>query len=156
MRGMGHLLSMYGGAGEEVETAYNEKRAAFLQAQAEYSNEKDKMRREKLRKIMENAKQSMDNAKEKMKALLKGVSDAASKAAVHLSASTKVVGAKLSSGAKAVGAKSVGSKLSSSVKSVGSKISTKDHNEINDRKKLLKLTEKYGSPASSISSISSI
>ena len=95
MRGMGHLLSMYGGAGESLETSYNEKRTNFLRAREEFNSEKDKLRREQLREVMEHAKVVMNSSKEKMKALLKGVTDAASKAIDHLNATGKQFESKL-------------------------------------------------------------
>lgn len=85
MRGMGALLSMYGGAGEEIESNYNEKREKFLEAKEAYALETDKNKREELRQIMVKSKESMELAKEKMKMLLRGVSEASAKAASQLS-----------------------------------------------------------------------
>ena len=56
MKGMGSLLSMYGGAGDEVESQYQEKKEMFLKAKNEYDNETDKDKREEYRKTMENSK----------------------------------------------------------------------------------------------------
>jgi predicted PP-loop superfamily ATPase len=146
MRGMGGMLSMFGGAAEEIESAYNEKRVAFLKAQQEYNLEKDKANRMKLRKMMESAKDNMDQAKEKMNALLKGVSDAAGRAAGHLSQSAKMASQKLKSSVNSVGSKlstglkSIASKLSSGVNTIKSKITNskqeKDQKKWNEQQKL--------------------
>lgn len=163
MRGMGSLLTMFGGAAEEIESAYDLKRTAFLNAKKQYEQEKDKSNRDKLRKIMESAKDTMSEAKNKMNALLKGVSDAASKVGSHLSNSTKLLGSKLSSGAK-----SFGSKLSSGVRSTSDNITTdlssistqiKDrynqYKKNKDMKNLQRLNEKYYPGSSNLSSQSS-
>lgn len=174
MRGMGSLLTMFGGAAEEIESAYDIKRTAFLNAKKEYEQEKDKSNRDKLRKIMESAKSTMEEAKDKMNALLKGVKEAASKVGSHLSDSAKMLGSKLSSGMK-----SFGSKLSSGMKSFGSKLSsgaksasdsvTSDLSSISsqikgkynqykknkDMKNLQRLNEKYYPESSNLSSQSS-
>jgi hypothetical protein len=84
MKGMGALLSMYGGAGEEIESDYEHKREQFLQAKEAYASENDKSKREELRQTMIKSKEKMDMAKEKMKMLLRGVSEASAKAASHL------------------------------------------------------------------------
>lgn len=175
MRGMGGMLSMFGGAVEQVESDYQAKREAFLQAQAEYKQENDKRNREKLRQIMESAKVGMYKAKDKMSAILKGVEEAASKAASQLSDSAKAAGRRLNEGAKSIGSKlssglkSFGSRLSSGFKSFGSKVSSgtkslvssaKDkynkYKEDKDMAKWNKLNKKYDSPSVSVSSDSDV
>ncbi len=84
MRGMGALLSMYGGAGEEIESDYNEKRELFLETKEAYASESDRQQREELRQMMIKSKESMELAREKMKMLLRGISEASAKAANQL------------------------------------------------------------------------
>jgi hypothetical protein len=117
MRGMGTMLNMFSGAAGELEADYQAKRQAFLDAEKVYKAEKDTKNREKWRQRMESAKVSMNQAKEKMGALLKGVGEAATRAAKSLSDSAKTLGSKLSSGLK-----SLGSRLSSGIKSLSSSL----------------------------------
>jgi hypothetical protein len=173
MRGMGALLTMYGGAATELENDYAAKKEAYMKAQEEYKNAQSAKAKEDFRQMMIRTKDSMDQAKAKVYALLQGVKDAASKAAGHLSDGLKSVGSKLSSGALAVGSKlsafgsklssglksfgsklssgvqSIGSKLSSGIKSVGSNISQKinDYQDKIDRKQFERLQTKYGTPS---------
>jgi hypothetical protein len=87
MRGMGGLLTMYGGAGEELEAFYNNKKQAFLKAKNDYLNEMDPVKKQQLRDFMEKNKVELEAAKNKMSALLNGVSDAALRAAQNLQSS---------------------------------------------------------------------
>ena len=126
MRGMGTMLSMFGGAAGEIEAEYQTKRQTFLDADKVYKDPNSNVPREVSRKEMIVAKTSMDQAKEKMNALLKGISEAARRAAKSLSDNAKTMGAKLSSGLKSLGSRlSSGLKSAvSSVKSEGKKLST--------------------------------
>jgi uncharacterized phage infection (PIP) family protein YhgE len=170
MRGMGALLAMYGGAGEKEEKDYQDSKAAYMNAYEQYKAAKDAKAKEDYRLMMEKAKATMDAAKARMGALLKGVSDAASKAAEHLSNGAKALGSKLSSGIKSgwsklsSGMKSLGSRLSEGAKSLGSKISAgvqgikqsiADAKERSDRQKYEQLHAKYGSAPSSPTSTES-
>ena len=84
MRGMGSMLSMFGGAANEIESAYQNKRDNFVRTNSEYNNETDKMSKDKLRRDMELSKKGMIKAKEKMLSLLKGVYNATVQAIEHL------------------------------------------------------------------------
>jgi hypothetical protein len=84
MRGMGEMLTMFGGAANEIELDYKNKRDIFLKAKGEYSNEMDKMSRTKLKQVMELSKKGMMNAKEKMSSLLKGINSATLQASENL------------------------------------------------------------------------
>jgi hypothetical protein len=88
MRGMGGLLTMYGGAGEELEAFYNNKKQAFLKAKNDYLNEMDPSKKQQLRDFMEKNKVELEAVKNKMSALLNGVSDAALRAAQNLQPTT--------------------------------------------------------------------
>jgi hypothetical protein len=141
MRGMGGMLTMFGGAAEELESNYNKERTAFLDAKTNYEQAPDKSTREEFRKVMESAKVRMSQAKDKMNALLKGVGEAAHKAASQLSASAKTAGQKLSAGIKSFGSrlssglKSFGSRLSSGIKSIASSVKSKYDKYKNDKQK---------------------
>jgi hypothetical protein len=160
MRGMGGMLTMFGGAIEQVELDYQSKRDMFLQAKKNYEEENDRDERKKLRQVMKSAKISMDKSKEKMRTILKGVGEATSKAASQLNKSNKMSGSGLTSGLKSIGTKlssgikSIGSKLSSGIKSVGSNVKDKykKYKEGQELIKWNKLNEKYGRPSSSMSS----
>jgi hypothetical protein len=171
MRGMGGMLTMFGGAAEELEANYEQERTAFLDAKANYEEAPDKSTREELRKVMESAKVRMTQAKDKMNALLKGVGEAAQKAASQLSASAKTAGQKLSAGMKSFGSrlssglKSFGSRLSSGMKSIASSVKSKYNKYKEDKKKAKAqaeedanlaqwniLSKKYGTPSTSSSS----
>jgi len=152
MRGMGDLITMYGGAAEDIENDYQSKKADFMKAKSEYDLSKDSKSREMQRQRMETLRKSMDSAKEKAKAIYRGLSDATSKAASSLSSGVKSLWKKMSSGIK-----TAGNKLSSGAKSLdkkarvyGSKVNNK-LNQIQDsqnRKQYEKLRMKYGSQTS--------
>ncbi|NDE91640.1 MAG: hypothetical protein EB059_11010 [Alphaproteobacteria bacterium] len=84
MRGMGEMLTMFGGAANEIESDYQNKRSGFLKAKGEYSNDMDKMSKNKLKQDMELSKKGMINAKEKMISLLKGIYNATLQAMENL------------------------------------------------------------------------
>lgn len=120
MRGMGALLSMYGQAGGALEDDVAEKKKELQKLQDQYKAEKNAERRAQIEKAMASAQVSINEAKEKMKNLLQGAADTASKAAATLGSKLSLFGAKLSSGIKSTGAK-----LSSGIKSATSQLKDK-------------------------------
>jgi gas vesicle protein len=127
MRGMGTLLTMYGQAGGSLEQDVEAKRKELRELQTQLAAEKSAERREKIKKAMESVQGQIDQISEKMKQLLRGAAETASKAANYLSEGAKGFGSKLSSGFK-----SFGSKLSSGVKTATSDISNR-YQDFKDR-----------------------
>ena len=90
---MGTLLTMYGGAGQEIENEYQTHRKKFINARQLLSQWQSNARdtilqhgvpKSVLKKQMEDAKKRMDESKNKMGTLLKTISETASTAASHL------------------------------------------------------------------------
>jgi hypothetical protein len=52
MRGMGGLLTLYGGASEEIEAEYQKKREAFIKCKKEYLQCTDSSKKKELKKLM--------------------------------------------------------------------------------------------------------
>jgi len=89
MKNMGTLLTMYGGAGQEIENEYQTHRKKFINARQLLSKWQSNARefgvpKSVLKKQMEDAKKRMDESKNKMGTLLKTISETASTAASHL------------------------------------------------------------------------
>jgi len=105
MRGMGDLITMYGGAAEDIENDYQSKKADFIKAKTEYDLSKDSKSRGVQLERMESLRKSMDSAKGKAKTIYRGLSDATSKAASSLSSGVKSLSKKMSSGIKTAGNK---------------------------------------------------
>jgi len=130
MRGMGTLLSMYGQAGGSLEQDVEAKRKELKDLQTQLSAEKSAERREKIKKAMDAVQGQINQLSEKMKQLLRGAAETASKAANFLSEGAKGLGSKLSEGLA-----SFGSKLSSGLKSATSDISNR-YQDYKDRQAL--------------------
>jgi hypothetical protein len=123
LKGLGVLLQMYGGAGQEIEDRYNIAKKEFDDTETLLNVETSEDKKDEIKNKLENVKVEMESLKDKMKNLLKGVSATAESAVANLNSQS--YGSKLSSGLKSFGnflgssAKSVGKTLSNSANAIG-------------------------------------
>ena len=139
---MGTLLSMYAQAGGSLEGEVAEQKEEINTLQEQLTNERNAERREQIRKAMAIAQAKINVAKQKMKQLLEGAAETASKAAVSLGDNAQIATEQFNQGAKVVGAKlssglaslksSIGKKLSSGIKSISDKVKS-HYDEYNER-----------------------
>lgn len=140
MGGMGTLLTMYGQAGGVEESAAQARKAEIdaynaqlaeinKQLATERNAERKRALEERKKRFQEglaNAKDALRKAQEKMKLLLRGAAETATKAAAALSDGMETAKEKMSEFGQRLssGAKSLGGKLSSGASSLASKLSS--------------------------------
>lgn len=90
MKGLGSLLTMYGGAADTLEEQYAEYKKQFLNLKDKYFNTNTKAERKKIIKNMIHFKNLIDETKEKMDALVKSVGSISKDINLHKQVHKKV------------------------------------------------------------------